>query len=79
MKNEIQAHKEEMIEQFNNIDNMPIIEYEYEPNEFDVFYIDVDSRGIYVIGSNLRIDWDYVFTLDEHLQELYEQIAQSYN
>jgi hypothetical protein len=79
MKNEIQAHKEEMIEQFNNMDNMPIIEYEYEPNEFDVFYIDVDSRGIYVIGSNLRIDWDYVFTLDEHLQELYEQIAQSYN
>jgi hypothetical protein len=79
MKTEIQAHKEEMIEQFNNIDNMPIIEYEYEPNEFDVFYIDVDSRGIYVMGSNLRIDWDYVFTLDEHLQELYEQIAQSYN
>ena len=76
---EIENHKKEMIEQFNNMNKLPIIEYEYEDGEFDTFYITVDNQGLHVIGTKLSIEWDYVFTLDEHLQEVYDLIANSYN
>ena len=76
---EIKNHRNEMIKQFNNMEKLPIIEYEYEDGEFDVFYIAADNQGLHVIGTRLSIEWDYVLTLDEHLQEVYDSIANSYN
>ena len=70
---------EQLISDFNTMDKYPIIEYEYEPNEFDIFYIGVDQDGIYANNTDIKVEWDYVFTLDEHLQALYELIADSYN
>jgi len=75
---EILQHKNKMISEFNNMDKLPIIEYEYEDGEFDTYNLFVTPYGIQARNTDILIEWDYVFTLDEHLQETCQQIADSY-
>lgn len=64
-------------EQFNNIDRMPIIEintadYIGGEDDYIVFNISADDTGLHT--NNISVEWDEVFSLDEHLQSLYNLI-----
>lgn len=66
-------------EQFNNIDRMPIIEintadYIGGEDNYIIFNISADDTGLY--ADNIFVEWDNIFSLDEHLQSLYELIIE---
>ena len=58
-------------EQFENITLMRLFEIETStPGEYEIFEISADHTGIY--SGSLRVNYDDIFSLDEHLQALYE-------
>lgn len=73
----------ELLEQFRGIDKIPVFEINLrdfddalEDDEFELHWINADELGLYT--NEHRIMWDNTFSLDEHLQELYERIIESY-
>ena len=62
-----------LIEEFNNISKMPIFEIEYN-NEYFIYNIGATREGLETRGETmtLKVEWDDCFSLDEHLQSLYE-------
>lgn len=60
-----------LLKQFEAITKMRLFEIETnEAGEYEIFEISADAVGIY--SGALLVEWDSVFSLDEHLQELYE-------
>ena len=74
-------HNNELLEQFNNMKKMPIIEInwadylELEDDEWEIFYIQANNNGLYC--NDMKIEWDNSFSLDEHLALLYEKIIEN--
>ena len=69
-----------LLQEFKSMRAMPIMEIEGE-----VYHIDANELGLYAGGitnvgfyayEGLFIEWDGVFSLDEHLQALYELIME---
>ena len=70
-----------LLQEFKSMRAMPIMEIEGE-----VYHIEADEAGLYAGGvtnvgfhayEGLFILWDDVFSLDEHLQALYELIRET--
>ena len=69
---------ETLLEQFNNMHKMPIIELQDETTgEWDYWTIYADLHGIRAIGTDLFIKWDETFSLDEHLESLFEKLMEA--
>lgn len=71
-----------LLEEFRNIDRIPIFEINLkdyddslESDEFEIHQIYSDELGLYT--SEHRVMWDSDFSLDEHLQELFDRIIQA--
>ena len=71
---------EKLINEFNSMDSMPIFEINIE-DAFYVYYVEATEKGLEAGGcSNTGfmamgleyIEWDNRFSLNEHLEELYE-------
>ena len=69
-----------LIEQFNNMKRIPLFEIELD-DEYHIFHIMADDAGLHAGGvtnsgfhpyHGLSVEWDDSFSLDEHLQELYD-------
>ena len=69
-----------LIKEFKEMKNIPLFEIEIN-QEYYTYYIQADEKGLSAGGccnigfmpyAGLFIDWDDCFSLDEHLQELYE-------
>ena len=69
-----------LIEEFNNMSSEPIFEIEHN-GEYYIYYIQATDKGLEAGGcSNTGfgsmeleiVEWDNTFSLDEHLQELYD-------
>ena len=77
MKN---THNNELLEQFNNMKKMPIIEvnwadyFELENDDWEIFEVTADNDGLYC--NDIKIDWDDYLSLDEHLQLLLDVIIE---
>jgi hypothetical protein len=73
-----------LLEQFQNMSKLPLFEINWKDydsrgeDDYEVFNIQADEHGIYVIvdGGIVVIEWDDTFSLDEHLQELYNKIIE---
>ena len=68
-------------EQFEQIDKMPIFEIE-TTDGYEIYNINATDYGLYTQGINgdgIGVEWDDVFSLDEHLQELYEKCYEDCN
>lgn len=65
-----------LLEEFNNMERIPIMELEVEQEGYLIVYVTADEEGIY--GDFEKVEWDEIFTLDEHLQTLHEKIIESY-
>ena len=69
----------DLLEQFNNMQKMPIIEinkadYNGGDDDYEIYNITADKKGLY--AGSLFVGWDVTFSLDEHLQTLMELIIQ---
>lgn len=58
-------------EQFENITKMRLFEIETSTQgDYEIFEISADDTGL--CSGSLFVEWDNVFSLDAHLQALYE-------
>ena len=70
---------ENLLREFSEMKNLPIIEVnradflELEDDDYVVYNILANEKGLYADGG-IFIEWDECFSLDEHLQEVYELI-----
>ena len=71
---------ETLEEQFNNMRIEPMFENEND-GEYYIYYIKADDRGLEAEGATNTgfssmgleiVDWNNCFSLDEHLQSLYD-------
>ena len=66
-----------LLEQFDNMDKSPMFEINYldygitSKDEYVYTYISADEHGIWCDGD-VYLAWDDTFSLDEHLQELFD-------
>jgi hypothetical protein len=71
-----------LLEQFQNMKHDPIIEINWKDyngeldDDWEIFTIQADEHGVYTIVDDglIVVQWDDIFSLDEHLQELYTDI-----
>lgn len=71
-----------LLEQFNNMDRMPIIEVNLkdynlsDEDEWTYYTLQADEKGIYTIceGGLLVTEWDEDCSLDLHIESLYYDI-----
>lgn len=66
-------------EQFEAMDRMPIIEInmaDYIGGEDDYIIFDIWADDTGLRTNNIFVEWDNIFSLDEHLQSLYELIIE---
>lgn len=79
-----------LLKEFNEIDLMPLFEIETGPNAWEVFHIEASEEGLEAGGAcnlgflsisreELFIEWDPCFSLDEHLETLYDQCIEFLN
>ncbi len=71
--------KLDLLEQFEKMQKMPIIEinkadYIGGDDDYEIYNITADIKGLYT--GSFFVEWDVVFSLDEHLQALMELIIQ---
>jgi hypothetical protein len=65
----------DLINQFNNITLMRVFEIEVNDN-YALYDIKCNDKCLYTVGYGtkaLKVDWDDCFSLDEHLQDLYDK------
>ncbi len=70
----------ELINEFNSMDKQPIFEIEID-SEYYIYYIQATNKGLEAGGCSntgfssygLSIEWEDDYSLDYHLQELYEE------
>lgn len=66
-------------EQFEAMDRMPIIEInmaDYIGGEDDYIIFDISADDTGLRTNNIFVEWDNIFSLDEHLQSLYNLIIE---
>ena len=68
-----------LLKEFNDMKRLPIIEIDREDlgitdyeDRYEVFDIEADEVGLHC--KNITIEWDDIFSLDEHLQEMYDML-----
>jgi len=69
-----------LLQEFKEMRALPLFELCYEDygiksdDEYELYTIEADTEGLSTTGLHevLRVDWDDTFSLDEHLQALYE-------
>lgn len=64
-----------LYEQFQAMDKIPLFEINlgdvlYAEDDWEIYEIYADEKGIWTVGA--YIGWDDFFTLDQHLESLYE-------
>ena len=59
----------QLIKDFNNIDKMRLFEIEFN-NEYYIYNIEINETELY--SNNISVPLDDIFSLDEHLCELYD-------
>ena len=75
------SRNNELLEQFNNMKKMPIIEinwadyFELENDDWEMFEIRADNDGLYC--NDIKINWDDIYSLEEHLQLLFDKITEN--
>ena len=57
--------------EFNNMDRMPLFEIEYN-GEYYIYNIIATKDGLAVLHSDVSVEWEQDYTLDYHLEGLYE-------
>jgi len=62
-----------LMEEFDNMDKLPMFEIETEKDEYEIYNLHAEIWGLWTFGNGgvLEIEWDSVFSLDEHLQEMF--------
>ena len=80
----MENYKLELMQEFENMDRMPIFEinlkdyYEdLEEDEYEIFTLYVNEKGIGVYHSDIFEEWDGCFSLDEHIQSIYEKVIET--
>ena len=72
--------KMKLLTEFNNVTKMRMFEIEVK-DEYALYDIQANEQGLYTYGHwgydddklpLLLVEWDDCFSLDEHLQDLYE-------
>ena len=66
-----------LFDQFNNMQAMPIFELEDSNGEFEVYTIQANEAGLQVLYTGIFQPWDDIFSLDEHIQALVEQVQKT--
>ena len=70
----------DILEEFNNMDKFPIFEVAIldENNEVDylIFNIECSTTTLEITTEKVKIDIDDTFSLDEHLQYLYDSLLE---
>jgi hypothetical protein len=69
-----------LLEQFNEIKLLPLLEIEYGDGEFEIYHIMADDIGLHAgdicntgfLSRGITVEWDDNFSLDENLQALYD-------
>ena len=62
-----------LLEQFNEITLITIFEIEVSEGEYEIYNISADSAKIYIQHTDISVNWDSDFSLDSHLETLYEE------
>ena len=72
----------ELQKEFMEMSRYPIFEIEGNDGEHHIFHIEASKKGLKAGGvtntgfipyDGLEVKWDDTFSLDEHLQELYDR------
>jgi len=63
----------ELIEAFNNMKSMPIIEIEVSEGEYEVYNLYADEQGIHT-SCGITVNWDIDFNLDSHLDTMLDKL-----
>lgn len=64
---------QELLNEFINIDKIPMFEIQGSDDEFYYDYIVADDKGLRMNNfNNTFVAWDEYFSLDEHLEQLLE-------
>ena len=73
-----------LMQEFENMNRMPIFEinlkdyYEdLEEDEYEIFTLYINEKGIGVYHSDIFEEWDRCFSLDEHIQAIYEKVIET--
>lgn len=69
-----------LINEFHNMNLDPLFEIELADDEFEIYHIMADDEGLHAGGMSnvgfmprgITVEWDATFSLDEHLQALFE-------
>ena len=73
---------ENLINEFNNMDKMPLFEIEYN-GEYYIYNIIATNEGLTVQCSDISVEWERDYTLDYYLEGLYElcyeNVVEQYN
>ena len=68
---------EKLLQEFQNMHKMPIFEIQDETTgEWDYWTIYANEAGLRLIGTDIFVQWDDCFSLDEHLESLYEKLME---
>ena len=65
-----------LLDQFNNIKVMPIFEIETTDGEFEIHTIEANEQGLSILYTDVTHEWDNIFSLDENLQMLFENLIE---
>ena len=73
-----------LMQEFENMNRMPIFElnlkdyYEdLEEDEYEIFTLYINEKGIGIYHSDIFEEWDECFSLDEHIQAIYEKVIET--
>lgn len=73
-----------LLKEFEQMPKLPLFEinlkdfYEdYIEDEYEIFNICADETGLHIYHTDIFVEWDECFSLDEHIQALYEQLIET--
>lgn len=73
-----------LLTEFEQMSKLPLVEinlkdfYEdYIEDEYEIFRIWADETGLHIYHLDIFVEWDDCFSLDEHIQALYEQLIET--
>jgi len=68
----------ELYNEFNDMRKMPIVElYNEREEEYEDYTIVGSEYGVAVLYTDVSLEWDCIFSLDEHLQGLVDLLEES--